>query len=185
MINQRRRFAAIILVLSLTFSFIAGYIVVESNNSLIDEYLLYTVMGKTFYSDVYVWYPNGKIKKISPSTDGIYYEAHINRQGNKVVFFGNDVGTPRLWIADLSTGRVVALTPETYDARHPVFSWDGRYLAFASGKAHDQELERIEFMHGNGAPPVNSYQNIFVMQTNGTNMKQVTFWGVSGPTTHF
>jgi hypothetical protein len=40
-----------------------------------------------FYTDVYAWYPDGKIKKISPG-DGIYFQPCIHPEGTHVVYYG-------------------------------------------------------------------------------------------------
>lgn len=138
------------------------------------EKLLYGVLGKTFFSDVYVKFPSGKVQKISPDKSGIYYQAHINRQGTKVVFYGNALGAPRIWLTDLEEQETRALTPENVSARHPVFSWDGQKIAFSSDMASTPGSERIELMNGNGWPPQNRIFHIYVMDANGNNVRQVT-----------
>jgi Tol biopolymer transport system component len=137
--------------------------------------LLFNLYGKTFFADVYVYYPNGQLKKLSPSDNGIYYQPHINPQGDKVVFYGNEDGPPRIWLAHPGTGHVAALTPETSGARHPVFSWDGSMIAFASDRSHNQNPERIEWMRGNGLPPEELVLHLYIMDTNGQNVRQITF----------
>ncbi|MCP4745012.1 MAG: hypothetical protein GY874_02570 [Desulfobacteraceae bacterium] len=137
--------------------------------------LLYKIAGKTFFSAVYVFFPDGKLKNVSPSNNGIYYQPHINAKGDKVVFFGNDSGAPRLWIAYLKTGKVAALSHETNSVRHPVFSWDGSMIAFASDQAHQQAPERIELMRGNGLPRKDMKLNLFIMNDDGQNTRQITY----------
>jgi Tol biopolymer transport system component len=72
-----------------------------------------------FYTDVYAWYPDGKIEKVSPG-DGIYFQPCIHPEGTHVVYYGNSSGTPRVWVTDLKSGETVALTSEEAHARHPV-----------------------------------------------------------------
>ncbi len=145
------------------------------DDTLLDEQLLYLLMGKTFLSDVYVQYPDGGIKKISPTEGGIYYQANISPDGSKVVFFGSDLGPPRIWCYDLKQDTVVALTPEGVSGRHPVFSADGQWIEFSSDLHIAQERERIEFMHGHGRPPKDMILNIFTMDTYGQQRRQITF----------
>lgn len=126
-----------------------------------------------FYTDVYAWYPDGKVKKISPG-DGIYFQPCIHPEGTHVVYYGNSSGPPRVWKADLKTGEVVALTPPESNARHPVFDWEGRQIAFSSGHVFDQKHQRVEEMTPSGDSPPGSCFNIFVMDADGKNVRQVT-----------
>jgi TolB protein len=143
--------------------------------SAVKGFGLLELMGPTFFSDVYVWFPDGRIQRVSPSGNGIYYQPHIHPDGSHVVFYGNETGPPRVWKADLGNGDVVPLTPPDSGSRHPAFSWDGSQIAFASDRASGQEPERIERMHGHGAPPSGLVVNLFVMDANGQNVRQVTF----------
>jgi len=153
----------------------SGFIIIVDDDLINDEYLFYALMGKTFHADVYVRFPDGRVKRVSPSVDGVYYQPHIHPDGTSVVFFGNDIGPPRVWKANLVSGNVVALTPPDSGARQPVFSWDGSLIAFSSDRAYEQEPERIELMRGNGLPPKDLVLNLFVMDVDGRNVHQVTF----------
>ena len=143
--------------------------------SAVGGFGLLELMGPRFLSDAYVWFPDGRIQRVSPSVNGIYYQPHIHPDGSHVVFYGNKMGPPRVWKADLVSGDVVPLTPPDSGARHPAFSWDGSQIAFASDRASGQEPERIERMHGYGVPPNGLAVNLFLMDTNGQNVRQVTF----------
>lgn len=46
-----------------------------------------------FYTDVYAWYPDGEIKKISPG-NGIYFQPCIHPEGTHAVYYGNSSGPP-------------------------------------------------------------------------------------------
>jgi hypothetical protein len=126
-----------------------------------------------FYTDVYAWYPDGEIKKISPG-DGIYFQPCIHPEGTHVVYYGNSTGTPRVWKADLVTGEIFALTPPDSNARHPVFDWEGGQIAFSSDHVFDQKHETVEEMTPSSDSPPGSHFNIFVMDADGKNVRQVT-----------
>lgn len=138
-------------------------------------YGLFQLTGLTYFSDVFVWFPDGRIQKVSPAGNGLYYQPQINPEGTQVVFFGNETGSPRIWKADIASGEVIALTPPDVGARQPAFSWDGSQIVFASDMNSGQEHERVEQMHGNGKPPRGLVVNIFVMDADGRNIRQVTF----------
>jgi Tol biopolymer transport system component len=126
-----------------------------------------------FYTDVYAWYPDGKVKKISPG-DGIYFQPCIHPQGTHVTYYGNSSGPPRVWKANLSTGEIVALTAADTNARHPVFDWKGERIVFSSDHGFDQKHETVEEMTPSGEPPPNAHFNIFIMDADGQNKKQIT-----------
>jgi len=126
-----------------------------------------------FYTDVYAWYPDGKIERISPG-DGIYFQPCIHPQGTHVVYYGNSSGTPRVWKSNLTTGEITALTSPETNARHPVFDWKGEWIAFSSDHVFDQKHETVEEITPSGEPPTDAYFNIFVMDADGKALKQVT-----------
>ena len=91
---------------------------------------VYQLRDQAFFADVYVWYPNGQVRQVSPKENGIFYEPHIHPKGTHVIYFGNIEGPPRIWKTDLSTLETVALTGPNFGARHPAFSWDGAHLGY-------------------------------------------------------
>ena len=133
---------------------------------------LLELRGRTFTAAVFVWFPDGRIQRVSPSVNAIFYQPHIHPC---VVFFGNESGPPRVWKADLASGEVIALTPQAVGARHPALSWDGSRIVFSSDLASGQKPEGIERMHGDGKPPKDLVLNLFVMDADGLNMHQITF----------
>ena len=170
-----KKIIGIVLLLSLIGGFAAfGIMALPRDDIGFSERVLYGIWGKTFFSDVYLKYPDGGVRKLSPTENGIYYQAHINRNGTKVVFYGNDLGSPRIWLTDLDKQTTRPLTPENMSARHPSFSWDGTMIAFSSDAGIAQERERIELMHGDGRPPKNHFLNIYIMDTEGRNLRQIT-----------
>jgi Tol biopolymer transport system component len=126
-----------------------------------------------FYADVYAWFPNDQIKKISIG-DGIYYQPCIHPEGTHVVYSGNSSGPPRVWKGDLNSGKIIPLSPADSGARHPVFSWDGKKIVFASDRSSGQNTEQVEDLGPNGAPPRGLALNLFIMNTDGSNVTQLT-----------
>lgn len=126
-----------------------------------------------FYTDVYAWYQDGKIKKISPG-HGIYFQPCIHPEGTHVVYWGNSAGPPCIWIADLTSGETLSLTTSEANARHPVYDWTGEYIAFSSDHVFEQKHETVEDMTPSGDAPPDSHYNIFIMDANGKNVRQVT-----------
>ena len=138
--------------------------------------LLFSLTGASqlkFYTDVYAWYPNGDVKRISPG-DGIYFQPCIQPDGTHVVYYGNSTGPPRVWIANLNSGEIAALTPPESNARHPVFDWEGELIAFSSDQVFDQKHETVEEMTPSGETQPDSHFNIFIMDADGKNVRQVT-----------
>ena len=126
-----------------------------------------------FYADVYVWFPDGRIQKVSPG-DGIYYQPCIHPEGTHVVFSGNSSGAPRVWKVDFKTYKLLPLTALKSGARHPVFSWDGKRIIFSSDRSSDKDAECVEDMDDNGLPPSDHILNLFIMDSDGKNVKQIT-----------
>lgn len=126
-----------------------------------------------FYTDVFAWYPDGKIMKITPG-DGIYFQPSIHPDGTHVVYYGNSTGIPCIWKADLESGKIIALTAFKANARHPVFDWRGGLIAFSSDHVFDQKHETVEEMTPSGDVPPGSFFNIFIMNADGKNIRQVT-----------
>ena len=140
---------------------------------LIAAILLIGATELNFYTDVYAWYPEGQVKRISPG-DGIYFQPCIHPEGTHVVYYGNSTGPPRVWKADLRSGEIVAMTPPDSVARHPVFNWEGKQIAFSSDSVFDQKHETVEEMSPSGDSPPGRHFNIFVMDADGKNIRQVT-----------
>ena len=142
--------------------------------ALLGGVLAYQYKCSDFITEVYVQYPDGSLQRVSPDANGIYYEPSIDPEGKFVSFFGAETGQPRLWLADLNTGRLDAITPTTFAARHPSFSPDGKSLTFVSNSAFDNQSENINEMLATGTPPADEFTNIFISDINGENMRQLT-----------
>jgi len=126
-----------------------------------------------YYADVYAWYPNGKVAKASPG-DGVYIQGCVNPSGTHVIYTGGASGPPRIWTTNLGSGQKTALTPANSSARHPVFSWDGKKIAFISGRASNVEPQQIKNMPATGTPPKDSASHVYMMNADGSGVKQIT-----------
>jgi Tol biopolymer transport system component len=151
------------------------YILVFVFLSAVISIAVYQLSDQSFFADVYIQYPDGLTRMVSPTENGIYYEPSIDPKGKYVVFFGNVAGPPRIWRTDLSTFETIALTPSTYGSRHPAYSGDGSQIVFASDMNSGQEPELVEQMGKNGLPSKGHITNLYIMDNIGRNIRQVTF----------
>jgi TolB protein len=123
--------------------------------------------------DAFAWFPDGHVQQLSPGV-GLYCQPCVHPAGTHVVFWGNSSGCPRIWQADLKTGKTIALTGSDTGARHPVYSWDGTNIVFASDRASRGAHEQIENIGKGFFPPKNVELNLFVMDADGKNVRQIT-----------
>ncbi len=131
--------------------------------------------AKVLGADVYAWFPDGRVKKITPG-DGIYIHPCIHPEGEYVVFFGGVLGPSRVWKANLITGEMISLTPSDSSADNAVFAWDGKRIVFCSDRASGQRPAQVEDV-ARFPPPEGGIINIFTMDSDGEDVRQVT----SGP----
>jgi Tol biopolymer transport system component len=126
-----------------------------------------------FSADVHAWFPDGKVQRISPG-DGIYYQACIHPEGSHVVFYGGASGPVRVWRSDLATFDCEPLTEPDTGAVHPVYSWDGQQIAFASDRGVRQRRTTVEEMTPLGPKVQGMVFNLFVMSADGAHVRQIT-----------
>ena len=129
--------------------------------------------AKVLGADVYVWFPDGRVRQITPG-DGIYIHPCIHPAGREVVFFGAVSGPARLWKADLLTGEMTALTDTTSCNDNAVFSWDGGKIVFCSDRASGREPAQVGDV-AKFPPAEDGIINIFTMDSDGRGVRQVTF----------
>ena len=108
---------------------------------------------------------------------------NINSNGNEVIFHGAINGYSRIWKYNLDNDTTIALTSENYVAVEPCFSWDGKLIAFAADKGIEQDREdmkdisnsvlKMGMMYLGGDPEI---LNIYVMNSDGSNLRQITKW---------
>jgi Tol biopolymer transport system component len=126
-----------------------------------------------FRANVYAWFPDGRIQRISPG-DGIYYQAAIHPEGSHAVFYGGASGPVRVWRTELATLDYEPLTEPSTGAMHPVYSWDGTQIAFASDRGVGQRRTTVEEMTPLGPNLQGMAVNLFVMNAGDRRVHQVT-----------
>ncbi len=134
---------------------------------------------KAFSSHVYAWYPDNTVRRLSPGPGsspsaampaGPFTQADIHPDGSATVFWGGVEARPRVWLYDFSGKTAHPLTAANVGALEPSFDWQGRRVVFAQDvvKATGEELL---------AGPSSwrrSNMNLFVMDANGGNLRQIT-----------
>lgn len=136
---------------------------------------------KVMMKNVYVLFPDKKIKNVSPTPgEGFYGGACIHPEGTDVIFPGAAWGYSRIWKYTFATGKVIPLSPTTYASINPSYSADGKRIVFAS----DRDLDNPRFdmfdvgrtkTHNDGFKGgITSGSNIYVMDADGKNIQQLT-----------
>lgn len=162
----------ILLILTIVFS-LEGCVVVR----LIDA------LKSRIISEVYISL-NDEVEKISPgNNEGLFVTPNINSEGDEVIFHGAVSGYSRIWKYNAIDRTLVTLTDSTYVAVEPCFNWDGSMIAFVADKGIEQKREdmkdistnllKMATMYLGGNPKV---LNLFVMNSDGTNLRQLTNW---------
>ncbi len=129
--------------------------------------------AKVLGADVYAWFPEGKVEQISAG-DGIYIHPCVHPEGGNVIFYGAVSGPPRIWKADLITGEMKPLTQPDCASDNAAYSWDGRKIVFCSDRASGRKPANIEDV-AKFPPPEDGIINIFTMDANGEDVRQITF----------
>lgn len=132
-------------------------------------------MTKGFRAAVYLVDKNENPRRISPN-DGLFYQASIHPDGTEVVFFGGKDGKPRIWRHLVGHRNEPApITPPESGARHPVYSWNGNRIAFASDRDFATSGETIADIDSATRNTIEDLQlNLFSANPDGSDVRQVT-----------
>ena len=124
--------------------------------------------------DIFLSDLNGKILKRLTNTPGYDAEATVSPRGDKIVFTSMRDGDPEIYIMNLDGSNQRRLTFEKGYDGGPFFSWDGSKIVFrASRPVSRKELDDYEELVNNGLVRPSTLE-LFVMDANGKNMKQIT-----------
>jgi len=83
------------------------------------------------------------------SAEGDHLEPSVSRDGSQIAFVSNRGGNKNVWVEDLRTGRLTALTVTLEDKLSPIISPDGTKVAFG----HPAPLaESISIVPSKGGP---------------------------------
>lgn len=124
--------------------------------------------------DIYLASFDGKIQKRLTDTPGYDAEATISPKGDKIVFTSTRDGDPEIYVMNLDGSNQTRLTSaKGYDGG-AFFSWDGSKIVFrASRPETEQELKDYDELVKKGYVRPGILE-IYVMDADGSNMRQVT-----------
>ena len=125
---------------------------------------------------VYAWLPDDTIRRLSPGP-GFYVQPCVDPEGKGAVFWGGAERRPRIWFHDFAENATRPMTPADIGSMQPSFDWQGRRIVFASDAA--ASTPHLDLLVISGASPpredVREAQvNLFVMDVDGTNLRQIT-----------
>ena len=129
------------------------------------------------YETFDIFLKNGNELKQLTNTDGYDAEATVSPKGDKIVFTTLRDGDPELYTMDLDGSNQTRLTFERGYDGGAFFSPDGNKIVFrASRPITDEQLVDYNDLVENGYVRPSALE-IFVMDADGKNMKQVTNLG--------
>ncbi|MDW8274452.1 MAG: hypothetical protein RMJ53_09510 [Chitinophagales bacterium] len=127
--------------------------------------------------DIFIADRNGKIIRQLTNSPGYDAEATVSPDGKKIVFTSTRNGDLDLYIMNIDGSDVKQITFETGYDGGAFFSPDGSKLVFRASrpKTPEEIKEYKELLQQNLVAPTN--MEIFVCDTNGNNLRQVTHLG--------
>ncbi len=127
--------------------------------------------------DIFLATLDGAIIKRITDTPGYDAEATVSPLGNKIVFTSMRSGDPEIYTMDLDGSHQTRLTFEKGYDGGPFFSWDGKKIVFrASRPQTPEELKDYHDLVAEGLVRPTALE-LFVMDADGQDMKQVTHFG--------
>lgn len=85
------------------------------------------------------------LKRFQPAGIGAVYNVAWSPNGRELAFTGSKGGVSDLYLVDVQTEQVRQLTNDKYADLQPVFSRDGRTIAFATDRSPATSFERLTF----------------------------------------
>ena len=134
---------------------------------------------KTFSSQVYAWFPDDTVRRLSPGPAsspsaampaGPFAQADIHPAGTAAVFWGGLEARPRVWLYDFAANAARPLTASNVGSLEPSFDWQGGRIVFA---ADTVAASPADCSAGPGSWR-RSNMNLFIVDANGANLRQIT-----------
>lgn len=127
--------------------------------------------------DIFSAKPDGSNPKQMTTTPGYDAEATVSPKGDKIVFTSTRDGDPEIYVMDIDGSNQTRLTFEKGYDGGPFFSLDGSKIVFrASRPKTEDELNDYNDLVENGLVRPTALE-IYVMDSDGSNIKQVTNFG--------
>jgi Tol biopolymer transport system component len=123
---------------------------------------------------VYAWLSDNVVRRLSPP--GLFVQACVHPEGKGAVFWGGSEGRPRVWFFDFAAGTANPITRPDVGSVEPSFDWQGRRLVFASDSAASSHLDLLAIAQSwkTRAYGYDTHLNLFVMDADGANVRQIT-----------
>ncbi len=127
--------------------------------------------------DIFIADANGKDIQRITNTPGYDAEATVSPNGDKIIFTSTRDGDPELYVMDIDGSNQTRLTFEKGYDGGAFFSQDGKKIVFrASRPKTEKDLEDYNDLVVNGYVRPTALE-IFVMNSDGSDMKQITNFG--------
>jgi Tol biopolymer transport system component len=123
--------------------------------------------------DIFVADTNGRMVRQLTNSPGYDAEATVSPTGDKIIFTSTRSGDIELYSMNLDGSNVKQLTDlPGYDGG-AFYSWDGKKVVFRASRPEGEKLEEYrQLLRQNLVRP--SRMEIFVMDADGTHMRQIT-----------
>jgi Tol biopolymer transport system component len=127
--------------------------------------------------DIFLAGVDGTVKKRLTNSAKYDAEATVSPVGDKIIFTSLRDGDPEIYSMNLDGTNQTRLTNiKGYDGG-PFFSWNGKKIVFRASRPETQkEADDYNDLVSNGLVRPTTLE-IFVMNSDGSNMKQVTYFG--------
>ncbi len=127
--------------------------------------------------DIFMAKPDGSNLKQITNTNGYDAEATVSPVGDKIVFTSTRDGDPEIYVMNIDGSNQKRLTHEKGYDGGPYFSLDGKKIVFrASRPKTDEEQKDYDDLVNNGLVRPTALE-IYVMNSDGSDMQQVTNFG--------